>query len=216
MLVVSLVAQKGGSGKTTLSVGLACSAVAVGHTAVIIDLDPQATAASWGDRREADAPPVLSVQPPRLGRILEASEAQGVHLAVVDTAPRADQSALAAVKASHLVLIPCRPAIYDLETVLTTIDLVRAARPEVVVRCVLNAVPPRGPRASQAREVLTRAGVETCLAELGHRAVVDHSAVLGLTPVEHDPRGKSAAEFTALYLEMCHLIDLPTSRVVEQ
>ena len=102
MIVISVVAQKGGAGKTTLSVGLACAAAAAGLSAVVVDLDPQATAASWGDRREADAPAVLSVQPSRLARLLEAAVAQEVNLAVIDSAPRAEQSAIAAVKAANL------------------------------------------------------------------------------------------------------------------
>lgn len=215
MLVVALVAQKGGSGKTTLSVGLACAAAAAGHSVAIVDLDPQATAASWGDRRSADSPVVLSVQPPRLPRILEAAAAQGVDLAVVDSAPRADQSALAAVKASDLVLVPCRPAVYDLETVSTTVDLVRAARPDVALRCVLNAVPSRGLRALQARELLAELGVPVCAAGLGHRVVVDHAAVAGLVPAEYEPRGKSAAEMDALYNEISSLVGLSRSRIVD-
>ena len=102
VIVISVVAQKGGAGKTTLSVGLACAAAAAGLSAVVVDLDPQATAASWGDRREADAPAVLSVQPSRLARLLEAAVAQEVNLAVIDSAPRAEQSAIAAVKAANL------------------------------------------------------------------------------------------------------------------
>lgn len=141
---------------------------------------------------------VLSVQPPRLARLLAAAAAQGVDLAVVDSAPRADQSALAAVKAAHLVLIPCRPAVYDLETVSTTVDLVRVARPDVALRCVVNAVPARGPRAVQVRELLDELGVSVCAVALGHRAVVDHAAVAGLVPAEYEPRGKAAAEMDAL------------------
>ena len=58
--------------------------------------------------------------------ILEAAASQGVDLAVVDTAPRVEQSA--AARTADLVLIPCRPAVYDLETVAATRDLVRASR----------------------------------------------------------------------------------------
>ena len=65
MKVVSVVTQKGATGKTTLSLATACAAVADGLSAVVVDLDPQATAASWGDRRESDAPVVLPAQPPR-------------------------------------------------------------------------------------------------------------------------------------------------------
>ena len=208
MIVISVVAQKGGAGKTTLSVGLACAAAAAGLSAVVVDLDPQATAASWGDRREADAPAVLSVQPSRLARLLEAAVAQEVDLAVIDSAPRAEQSAIAAVKAADLVLLPTRPSIYDLETVLTTVELVRAVRPDVPLRCVLNAVPARGPRQIQARALLSDLDVPLFDCALGHRAAVDYAAVLGLTAQEYEPAGKAATEMTALYESVCRIVDL--------
>ena len=46
MMTVSVTAQKGGAGKTTLSLALACAAAAEGLSAVVVDLDPQASAAS--------------------------------------------------------------------------------------------------------------------------------------------------------------------------
>ena len=215
VIVISIVAQKGGAGKTTLSVGLACAATAVGLSAVVVDLDPQATAASWGDRRHADAPVVLSVQPSRLPRILEAASAQNVDLAVIDSAPRAEQSAIAAVKAADLVLLPTRPSVYDLETVLTTVELVRAVRPDVPLRCVLNAVPARGPREAQARALLSDLGVPLFDRVLGHRAAVDYAAVAGLTPQEYEPAGKAAAEMIALYESVCRIVDLSPTQGVD-
>ena len=68
MKVVSVFARKGGTGKTTLSVATACAAAAEGLSTAIVDLDPQATAASWGDRRDSDNPFVVFAQPPRLWR----------------------------------------------------------------------------------------------------------------------------------------------------
>jgi chromosome partitioning protein len=52
MKIVAIFSQKGSTGKTTLAVHLATAATTAGHTAAIIDLDPQATAASWGDRHK--------------------------------------------------------------------------------------------------------------------------------------------------------------------
>ena len=156
MKVVSVIAQKGGAGKTTLSVALACTAAAVRLSAVIVDLDPQATAASWADRRDSESPAVISAQPPRLARILGAAGTQAVDLAVIDTAPRVEQSAVAAAKAADLVLIPTRTAVYDLETVVTTVELIRAVRRDVPLLCVLNGAPPRGPRQQQARDLPSR------------------------------------------------------------
>ncbi len=77
MKTIAIISQKGGAGKTTLSVHLATAAALSGHSAAIIDLDPQGTAASWGDRRQADAPEVVSGQAARLGVLIEAAQGNG-------------------------------------------------------------------------------------------------------------------------------------------
>ncbi len=208
MKVIATIAQKGGAGKTTLSIGTAVAAAADGLSAAIVDLDPQATAANWSDRRETESPVVISAQATRLPRILEAAEAQGADLVIIDTAPRAEQGALAAAKAADLVLIPCRPAIYDLETVTTTIELVRLADPDTPVLCVLNGVPPRGAREQQARAVLAGLHVPVCPASIGHRAAIDHAAALGLSSQEYERAGKAAGEITEVYAFIKRLVSL--------
>ena len=211
MKTVSVVAQKGGTGKTTLCLAVACAAVRDGLTAAVVDLDPQATAASWGDRRAAELPVVVPAQPPRLTRVLDAAAAQGVNLAVVDTAPRVEQSAVAAARAADLVVVPCRPAVYDLETVAATVEVIRAVAPDTPFLCILNGVPPRGPREPQARQVLRDMGVPVCEAALGLRAAVDYAAADGATAQEHAPRGKAADEAAAVYRTIARLVGLPAS-----
>ena len=209
---VSVIAQKGGAGKTTLSLSLACAAVAEGLSAVVVDLDPQASAASWGDRRESDTPAVVPAQAPRLARILDAAAGQGVALAVVDTAPRAGQGAVAAARAADLVLVPSRPAVYDVETVAGTRDVVAAVAPATPVLRVLNAVPPRGPREGQARALLADLGVPVAAPSLGLRAAVDYAAAVGQSAAEHDPRGRAAAEIGALFAAVGRLAGLTPAR----
>ena len=109
MYAISLVAQKGGTGKTTLAINLAVAAEAGGHRAVLIDLDPQASAAGWGDHRTLDRPVVAPVPATRLDDALGAARAHGADLAIIDTAPHSESSALAAARAADLALIPLRP-----------------------------------------------------------------------------------------------------------
>ena len=140
MKTIALVAQKGGTGKTTLALSLAIAAERAGTTSVIIDLDPQATACNWGDRREADTPVIVDAQPARLQSALQKAEEASVDFAIIDTPPRSEQATLAAAKAANLVVIPCRPQIYDLETIPNTKELIAlAGGPPTLV--VLNAVP---------------------------------------------------------------------------
>ena len=51
MYTIALLAQKGGTGKTTMAVHVAADFEGAGGSAALVDLDPQASAALWGDRR---------------------------------------------------------------------------------------------------------------------------------------------------------------------
>ena len=59
MIAIALIAQKGGTGKTTVALTLAVAAEQAGRTVIVLDIDPQATACRWADRREATTPVVL-------------------------------------------------------------------------------------------------------------------------------------------------------------
>jgi len=208
MKTVAIISQKGGAGKTALAVHLATAAAAAGHRAAIIDLDPQATAASWGDRRTADAPEVISGQAARLPVLMKAAQENGATFLVLDTAPNADQTASLAARAADLVLIPCRASAFDLEAIETTLMLAKTAtRPAYVV---LNAVPPRSGIGKEAAEGLTAQGAQVAPRQLTHRAAFTHGVIDGRTAQEFEPQGKAAVEIEGLYRWLCGIVDMPT------
>jgi chromosome partitioning protein len=144
MKTVAIESQKGGTGKTTTALNLAVAAEKAGQAAVVIDLDPQASAAGWKDTRQAETPVVVSVRPAWLPQTLQAAKEGGAALALIDTAPHAESASLAAAKAADLILIPCRPGILDLRAIGTTAEIVKlAGKPAFVV---LNAIPPGATR----------------------------------------------------------------------
>jgi chromosome partitioning protein len=210
MKTIAIVSQKGGAGKTTIAVHLATAAAAAGHAAAIIDLDPQGTAASWGDRRQAEAPEVVSGQAARLPVLIEAARTAGADLVILDTAPNADQTALRAAQLADLVLVPCRPATFDLEAIRTTLTLTQLAQKPAFV--VLNAVPPRSGIGHEAAEGLTGQGARVAPVVFSQRAAFAHGVIDGRTAQEYEPDGKAAEEVDRLYLWLCGVVDMPTCR----
>lgn len=206
MKIIALIAQKGGAGKTTLALSLAVAAEQAGETTVIYDLDPQATACNWGDRRSTDTPVIVDVQPARLQKAIERAEKEEVDLIILDTPPRSEQASLAAAKAADLIIIPCRPQIYDLETLRNTQQLINYAGNQSTL-VVLNAVPSRGTRHEQAKQAIQGMGLTVASAQLGNRAAFGDAGALGLTALEYEPKGKAAQEILHVYKSICHTVE---------
>jgi chromosome partitioning protein len=152
MQVISVLMQKGGSGKTTLVLSLAVAASLAGKSVAVIDLDPQATACKWGDRRNGN-PVIISIQPARLTQALDAARAEGAEIVIIDTPPRAADAAMAAAQAADLILIPTRPTINDLETLATTQTLIAGAGARAKIAVLLNGVPSQGPNRRRRRHI---------------------------------------------------------------
>ena len=119
MITISVIGQKGGTGKTTLARGLAVAAFRTGKVVAVIDLDPQASAANWKDRRSDDSPAVVSAQSSRLKQTLATAEEIGAEVVIIDTAGRSDDSALNAARNANLVLVPTRTNIVELEALVS-------------------------------------------------------------------------------------------------
>ena len=197
MKIVSVINQKGGSGKTTLALHLAVAASQAGLNTAVVDLDPQASAANWGDRRQAEQPIVRPAFASRLPQELRQIERAGGDVIVIDTAPHADSAALEAAKISNLILIPCRPAYFDLEAMTNTLGLLRTTGKPVWA--VLNAVAGRGPEAEAAAETIKALDVRLCPAQLGRRIAFSRAVESGQAVQEVEPKGKAAGEVKRLY-----------------
>ena len=102
MHVIALIAQKGGVGKTTIAIHLATAFAAEGRATLILDLDPQASATEWKDHRATEFPAVLSIQPSRLGKVMEEAKSIGTEILILDTAPHSEGTSLEAARASRV------------------------------------------------------------------------------------------------------------------
>ena len=104
MKTLAVLAQKGGTGKSTLAAHLAVEACRTGpRPVVLIDLDPQASLRRWYEKRESDEPVMLDLGRDSLGTVLDACRKDDVGLVIIDTAPHVLDTAVGAASAADLV-----------------------------------------------------------------------------------------------------------------
>ncbi|MCX8050156.1 MAG: ParA family protein [Methylohalobius sp.] len=198
MKTIAMVSQKGGAGKTTIAVHLAVCAELAGHRAAIIDVDPQASALEWYHRRQADTPEVIRATPEQLSSLLDQARKNGANVVLIDTAPHSERGALVAAGLADQVLIPCRPAAFDVAAIGTTLGLLRLSGTIDRAAIVLNAVPPRGAQVEEAAKGLS-ALAKVVPVRLAQRAAYAYAVNDGRSVEEFEPHGKAAEEIRALY-----------------
>ncbi|WP_020095741.1 ParA family partition ATPase [Methylobacterium sp. 285MFTsu5.1] len=211
MKTIAVISQKGGSGKTTIALHLAVAATEAGLATAVVDLDPQASATKWGDTRE-QPPDVVSAQAERLQEMLDAARDNGADLVVVDTAPNADRASLLAMRAADLILIPCRPARFDLEAIAATLELSEIARKEPFV--VLSCAPVRSALVGEASSDLEGRGARIAPVVIHQRVAYSHAVIDGRTATEFEPEGKAAEEAWDLLMWACGRVGLSARRPV--
>jgi chromosome partitioning protein len=213
MDIVSLVTQKGGTGKSSLAVSLAVAAAESGLKVAVLDVDPQDTVGEWYKRRTAEAPEVHSLSWTYLSSRLYTLDRQGYDLAIIDTPGADSHAASGAMREAHFCLLPVRPSVADIEASKRTVRYLNER--DKPFAFVLNQCPTGGrtSRTSNARMALQLLG-GLCDPALAHRS--DHMDALasGLGVTEFSPFGKAADEVRAVLqwlttrLRRLHAIDV--------
>lgn len=198
MNVIAFLSQKGGSGKTTLSVHTAVAAGATGERVCIIDADPQESATAWASVRSAELPIVATAQAGELDAALKAANDDGISLAIIDGPPHAAPAASQIAKRAELILVPVRPSAFDIAAVPAAVEIVRAAK--VRAAFVLSACPFRAPETGETRAALEVHGLPIFPGEITDRRAFARAITTGSAVTEFDTDGKAAAEVRALWI----------------
>ena len=190
--------QKGGSGKTTLSVHTAVTAQETGEQVVIIDTDPQQSAMTWAEARNSDSPPVACISAAEIDKVLQAARDEQITLAVVDTAPHATPDASKVARIADLVVIPVRPSAFDIAVAGNAVQIAQAVGVKTVF--VLSACPFRSPEIAETRELLAGYGLPIAPVEITERRAFARAVASGRAVTEFENNGKAAEEIRALWL----------------
>jgi chromosome partitioning protein len=203
-VIIAVLNQKGGVGKTTVATHIAGELATRGQSVLVLDADPQGSALDWTERRKQCGWPrlfgtvglareTLHQEAPELARHCD-------HL-VIDGPPRIAALARSALLAADLVLIPVQPSPYDLWASVEMVSLVREAqmfRPSLRAVFVVNRRVGATVIGREARGALADQPFVSLQSEVRQRIAFAESAAVGQLARELDIDSLAAHEITAL------------------
>lgn len=196
-MILSFLSQKGGVGKTTLSINIAGLYAADGARTLLIDADPQASSVSWSAVRTAEPLfPVVGMAKGNLHKDLPDLRRQ-YDVVVIDGAPRVNEIARSAIIASDLIIIPVQPSPVDIWASQETVQLVNEARiyreslkaAFVINRKIVNTAIGR-----DVRHALADFGYPILQTHISQRVAFAESLAQGMTVFEVQPHSSAAQE----------------------
>jgi chromosome partitioning protein len=199
MRVVAIASQKGGSGKSTITIHLAALAELQGIKTLIADMDEHSqTSTEWGKMREQSTPLVARVPLDKLEGMLVQAKEKGFELVLLDLPPFVNEVVQEVTKRADLTLVPTRPFFPDMRTLPR---IIKQIHPPFSV--ILNACPPgnnnqESSKTSNARKLLDKNMVPVCPVSITQRVALTDALNGGESVNEFDPQSKAATEIKKL------------------
>jgi chromosome partitioning protein len=209
-MIIGVLSQKGGVGKTTIAVNAAATLATRGRRVLLVDADPQGSSLAWSSARDRDPLfPVVGMAKPSLHRDLP-EIAKDYDVVVIDGAPRVNELGRSAILASDTILIPVQPSPYDVWAAAVTVQLIREAqqfRESLTAAFVINRKIVNTAIGRDVASALDHFGTPVLPGHLCQRVVYAESASQGLSVVEVAPQSEAAREMATLVSSIAQVPD---------
>jgi chromosome partitioning protein len=207
-MIISVLNQKGGVGKTTLSIHISSTLALAGKSTLLIDADVQRSALDWAASREIE--PIFNVVGISTNSIhKEVRLLEGKYdFIIIDGPPRVYDVAKSAIAASDIILIPVQPSPYDVWSAKEVVDLVGEVKETlslyktIKAAFVINRRIPNAVIGRDVEEALQHYNLPVLKTHLYQRVIYAETAARGTSAIEEDPGSIAGREIKELVEEI--------------
>ena len=204
MKVISVLNQKGGSGKTTIATHLARAIQLKGFSVLLVDSDPQGSSRDWAAVNEENPVPVVGIDRPTIERDLKRIAEKDY--VIIDGAPQAADLAISAIKASDIIIIPVQPSPYDIWATSDLVDLVKQRIEMTDGKLKAAFVVSRTIKGTKIGKEISIAlsdyGLPVLETSITQRVIYPTSASIGSSVLDEEPTGEASKEINNLINEI--------------
>jgi len=203
-MIISILNQKGGVGKTTLSINIASTLALAGKSVLLVDADVQRSALDWAASRDAE--PIFSVVgicTNTIHKEIKLLKPKYDYI-VIDGPPRVYDVARSTIAASDLILIPIQPSPYDVWAAKEIVDLYKDVKEplstikQIQAAFVINRVIQNTVIGRDVVDALNQYKIPVLDTSITQRVGFAETASEGTSVIEDDPDSKSGKEIKAL------------------
>lgn len=183
---IAIFSGKGGVGKSTIAVSLAQHS---GY--LLVDADPQCSAAGWGEMRDEPTPPVKAVP---LAQVL--SEIERSPSSIIDMPGSLSSGGISVLKRVDLILVLTNDHQFELDALSQSVEIAQAVGKRVVV--LLNRIHPFSDPKPVMRGI-EQFGAQVCPVVIRDRSPHYKALREGKAAAEFEPGGAAATEIASLW-----------------
>jgi chromosome partitioning protein len=206
-MVIGVVNQKGGVGKTTVALNIACSLAESGHRMTVLDADPQGSILQW--KAIGKAPDLRILHRPKpLTRGFVKARLREADAVVIDTPPALNTICRSTLGVCDLVILPVGPSPLDIWSCRETLEQVvrsRRRNPTLAARLLISRKIPNTRVGREARDALGDYGLEVFHTEISQRIAFVEAMIAGRCVTRHAPASAAADEIRELCREILNL-----------